>query len=47
MFVDVRWMGEVCGYGQTSPFVIDFGDPAGYLWEVAYNPNPIGQSVLP
>ena len=24
-----------------------FGDPAGYRWEVAYNPSPIGQSVLP
>jgi catechol 2,3-dioxygenase-like lactoylglutathione lyase family enzyme len=24
-----------------------FGDPAGYRWEVAYNPGPIGQSVLP
>ena len=24
-----------------------FSDPAGYRWEVAYNPSPIGQSVLP
>jgi uncharacterized glyoxalase superfamily protein PhnB len=24
-----------------------FGDPAGYRWEVACNPSPIGQSVLP
>jgi catechol 2,3-dioxygenase-like lactoylglutathione lyase family enzyme len=24
-----------------------FGDPAGYRWEVAYNPSPVGQSVLP
>ncbi len=24
-----------------------FGDPAGYRWEVAYNPGPIGQTVLP
>ena len=24
-----------------------FADPAGFRWEVAYNPGPIGQSVLP
>ena len=24
-----------------------FADPAGYRWEVAYNPGPIGQEVLP
>ena len=24
-----------------------FSDPAGYRWEVAYNPGPIGQSILP
>ena len=24
-----------------------FGDPDGYRWEVAYNPGPIGQVVLP
>ena len=24
-----------------------FSDPAGYRWEVAYNPDPIGQSILP
>ena len=24
-----------------------FGDPDGYRWEIAYNPGPIGQSVLP
>lgn len=24
-----------------------FGDPDGYRWEVAWNPGPIGQSVLP
>ena len=23
-----------------------FADPAGFLWEVAFNPGPIGQSVL-
>ena len=23
-----------------------FADPAGFLWEVAYNPGPIGQDVL-
>lgn len=24
-----------------------FADPEGYRWEVAWNPGPIGQSVLP
>jgi catechol 2,3-dioxygenase-like lactoylglutathione lyase family enzyme len=24
-----------------------FADPAGYRWEIAYNPGPIGQTVLP
>jgi uncharacterized glyoxalase superfamily protein PhnB len=24
-----------------------FSDPAGFRWEVAYNPGPIGQEVLP
>lgn len=24
-----------------------FADPDGYRWEVAYNPGPIGQVVLP
>lgn len=24
-----------------------FGDPDGYRWEIAYNPGPIGESVLP
>ncbi len=24
-----------------------FGDPDGHRWEVAYNPGPIGQAVLP
>ena len=24
-----------------------FGDPAGFRWEIAYNPGPIGQTVLP
>jgi uncharacterized protein len=24
-----------------------FADPAGYRWEVAHNPGPIGQTVLP
>jgi uncharacterized glyoxalase superfamily protein PhnB len=23
-----------------------FADPDGFRWEVAYNPGPIGQSVL-
>lgn len=24
-----------------------FGDPTGFRWEVAYNPSPLGDSVLP
>ena len=24
-----------------------FGDPDGFAWEVAHNPGPVGQSVLP
>lgn len=24
-----------------------FADPDGYRWEIAFNPGPIGQSVLP
>lgn len=24
-----------------------FADPDGYRWEIAYNPGPIGQLVLP
>lgn len=24
-----------------------FADPDGYRWEIAYNPGPIGESVLP
>jgi uncharacterized glyoxalase superfamily protein PhnB len=24
-----------------------FGDPDGYRWEVAYNPGPIGEVVIP
>lgn len=24
-----------------------FGDPDGFRWEIAFNPGPIGQSVLP
>lgn len=24
-----------------------FGDPDGYRWEIAFNPGPIGQEVLP
>jgi catechol 2,3-dioxygenase-like lactoylglutathione lyase family enzyme len=35
--VDREW-GGYTGY---------FGDPDGYLWEIAYNPGPIGQVVLP
>lgn len=33
-----REWGGVTGY---------FGDPDGYRWEIAYNPGPIGQVVLP
>jgi len=35
--VDREW-GGYTGY---------FADPDGYRWEVAYNPDPIGQAVLP
>jgi uncharacterized protein len=35
--VDREW-GGYTGY---------FGDPDGYRWEVAFNPGPIGQVVLP
>ena len=35
--VDREW-GGYTGY---------FGDPDGYRWEIAYNPAPIGQVVLP
>ena len=24
-----------------------FGDPDGHRWEIAYNPSPVGESVLP
>ena len=24
-----------------------FGDPDGFRWEIAWNPGPIGQVVLP
>lgn len=33
-----RDWGEYSGY---------FADPDGFRWEVAYNPGPIGASVLP
>ena len=35
--VDRDW-GGYTGY---------FGDPDGYRWEIAWNPGPIGQVVLP
>jgi hypothetical protein len=35
--VDREW-GGYTGY---------FGDPDGFRWEIAWNPGPIGQSVLP
>ena len=35
--VDREW-GGYTGY---------FGDPDGFRWEIAWNPGPIGQEVLP
>ncbi len=32
------------GWGGYSGY---FGDPAGFRWEVAHNPGPIGRLVLP
>jgi hypothetical protein len=36
-YVEREW-GGYTGY---------FGDPDGYRWEIAFNPGPIGQVVLP
>ena len=36
--------GEQREWGGYSGY---FGDPDGYRWEVAYNPGPIGEVVLP
>lgn len=35
--------GEPRGWGGYTGY---FADPAGFRWEVAHNPGPIGQSVL-
>lgn len=40
---DVR-AGEERAWGGYSGY---FADPDGFRWEVAVNPGPIGQSVLP
>ncbi len=32
------------GWGGYTGY---FGDPDGYRWEIAFNPGPIGQVVLP
>ncbi len=36
--------GEQRDWGGYTGY---FGDPDGYRWEVAHNPGPIGQVVLP
>jgi uncharacterized protein len=36
--------GEQRDWGGYTGY---FGDPDGYRWEIAYNPGPIGQIVLP
>ncbi|WP_426243928.1 VOC family protein [Nocardioides sp. LHG3406-4] len=36
--------GEQREWGGYSGY---FADPDGFRWEVAYNPGPIGQEVLP
>lgn len=36
--------GEERDWGGYSGY---FADPDGFRWEIAYNPGPIGQSVLP
>ncbi|MGB0101739.1 MAG: VOC family protein [Nocardioides sp.] len=35
---------EQRGWGGYTGY---FGDPDGYRWEIAFNPGPIGQMVLP
>jgi catechol 2,3-dioxygenase-like lactoylglutathione lyase family enzyme len=32
---------------EWSGYTGYFGDPDGYRWEIATNPGPIGQKVLP
>lgn len=36
--------GEQRAWGGYTGY---FADPDGYYWEVAHNPGPIGQAVLP
>lgn len=36
--------GEQRDWGGYTGY---FGDPTGFRWEIAYNPGPIGQIVLP
>jgi predicted lactoylglutathione lyase len=36
--------GETREWGGYSGY---FGDPDGYRWEIAYNPQEIGQAVIP
>lgn len=36
--------GEHRDWGGYSGY---FADPSGFRWEVAFNPGPIGQSVIP
>jgi uncharacterized protein len=36
--------GESRDWGGYSGY---FGDPDGYRWEIAYNPQDIGQAVIP
>lgn len=36
--------GEQRDWGGYTGY---FGDPDGFRWEIAYNPGPIGQIVLP
>ncbi|WP_017934114.1 VOC family protein [Nocardioides sp. Iso805N] len=36
--------GQERGWGGYTGY---FADPDGYRWEIAYNPGPIGEVVLP
>ena len=51
---DVLATAAAAGAGTTRPARRDWGgytgyfaDPDGFRWEVAFNPGPIGQAVLP
>ena len=37
-------LAEQRGWGGYSGY---FADPDGFRWEVAVNPSPLGQSLLP